>query len=683
MEDNQPQGSGQRPAPRLPAASASASTSAAENERLSTSPATAPDPRRNYQKRRGARHAAHAAADRRHHATGTVRLLLVGMAAVLGIGIVGGAGYSGWWMLAPVAGVVWLGFRLDRIETKRSRLERAIAFYDRGLARLDDAWAGTGERGDEFADPKHLYAADLDLFGDGSLFQRLCAARTRRGMATLAGWLLAPAAPAVVRARQAAVDELTPNLDLREDLAVLGNDTRSAIDAQSLAAWGAAPPAFDSPGLLAAGRIASVAGALALAAGTAYALAAGRSLDLSDGVRSLLGWYFVAAVVGVAIVQLRVQPTVARVFKGIDSAARDVALLGAVLGRLEAERFRAPRLAGLRARLDVGGEAPSRQVARLTRLMEQVDSRHNAFARLFGFFLVWDVHLAHFVERWRLASGPKLGAWLDTVGEMEALASLAGYRFERPHDVWPEPLDGAHRFEAEALAHPLLNAGAVANDVRLDGRPQVLVLSGSNMSGKSTLLRAIGVNAVLAQAGAPVRARRLRMSSLAVGASIRITDSLQDGSSRFHAEIVRLRAIMARTSAPASSPDDAVERDGLDGASREDDAPAGARGDGVPAGAMPVLFLIDECLHGTNSHDRRIGADAVVRALVQRDAIGLVTTHDLALTAITDALGPRAENVHFTDHLSNGKLHFDYTLRPGVVGKGNALELMRAVGFEI
>ena len=641
---------------------------------MPTSTATRQDPRRVYEQRRADRRAAHAAAERRHHGIGTLRLLTLGVAGALGLGIVGGAGYSGWWLLAPLAGVVWLGFRLDRIETERSRLERAIAFYDRGLARLDDAWAGTGERGDEFADPKHLYAADLDLFGDGSLFQRLCAARTRRGMATLAGWLLSPAAPEVVRSKQGAVEELTPNLDLREDLAVLGDHTRAAVDAQALAAWGAAPPAFDSPALLAAGRIASVAGALALAAGVAYAAAAGRSLALSDGVQSLLGWYFVAAVAGVAIVQLRIQPTVARVFRGIDSAARDIALLGGVLARLEAERFRAPRLAELRARLDVADEPPSRQGARLTRLMEQVDSRHNAFARLFGFFLVWDVHLAHFVERWRLASGPKLGTWLDTVGEMEALASLAGYRFERPHDVWPEPLDGAARFEAEALAHPLLNASAVANDVRLDGRPQVLVLSGSNMAGKSTLLRAIGVNAVLAQAGAPVRARRLRMSPLTVGASIRITDSLQEGSSRFHAEIVRLRAILARTSAPASSPDDAVERDGFDGASRRADA---------PPGAMPVLFLIDECLHGTNSHDRRIGADAVVRALVQRNAIGLVTTHDLALTAITDALGPRAANVHFTDHLMNGKLSFDYTLRPGVVGKGNALELMRSVGFEI
>ena len=636
---------------------------------MSTPRPTEQDPRTVYQERRAARRTAHAAAERRHHAIGTVRLVLAGIAAALGIGIVGGAGYSVWWILAPLAGVVWLGFRLDRIETERSRLERAIAFYDRGLARLDDAWAGTGERGDEFADPQHLYAADLDLFGDGSVFQRLCAARTRRGMATLAGWLLSPAAPDVVRARQAAIDELTPNLDLREDLAVLGDDTRAAVDAQALSAWGAAPAAFDSPALLTAGRIASVAGALALAAGVAYALAGVRSLDLGDGVRSLLGWYFVAAVVGVAAVQLRIQPAAARVYEGIDSAARHVALLGGLLGRLEAERFQAARLAELRARLDVAGEPPSRQVARLTRLMEHVDSRHNAFAWLLGFFLVWDVHLAHAVERWRLASGPKLGTWLDTVGEMEALASLAAYRFERPDDTWPELTDGAPRFEAKALAHPLLNAEAVANDVRLNGRPQVLVLSGSNMSGKSTLLRAIGVNAVLAQTGAPVRARRLVMSPLAVGASMRIVDSLQDGSSRFHAEIVRLRAILARTPPPAP---------GLDSVVNRDDALPRERSD-----AMPVLFLIDECLHGTNSHDRRIGADAVVRGLVERSAIGLVTTHDLALTAITDALGPRAGNVHFTDHFARGKLRFDYKLRPGVVGKGNALELMRSVGFDV
>ena len=621
--------------------------------------ATGPDPRRIYEERLTARRVAHAAAERRHHAAGSLRLLVLGIAGALGIGIIGGAGYSGWWMLVPLAGVFLLGVRLDRIEAERARLERAIAFYQRGLARLDDAWAGTGEQGNEFADPQHLYAADLDLFGDGSVFQRLCTARTRRGMSMLAAWLLSPAPPGVVRERQTAVDELTSSLDLREDLAVVGDDTRAAVDAPALAAWGAAPAAFDSPALVGAGRLASVAGGLALAAGVAYALSGLRAWDLSDGVRSLLGWYFVAALVGVALVQVRLRPITVRIFEGAGHAARDIALLGAVLARLESESFRAPRLAGLRARLDVDGSPPSRQVARLTRLMEQVDSRHNLFARLLGFFLVWDVHLAHAVERWRLASGPKLGTWLDAVGELEALASLAGYRFERPHDVWPELDDGATHFEAEALAHPLLSAKAIANDVRLNDRPQVLVLSGSNMSGKSTLLRAIGVNAVLAQAGAPVRARRLELSPLTVGASIRIVDSLQDGSSRFHAEILRLRAILAR-----------MHREEPDG-------------DGTPGDARPVLFLIDECLHGTNSHDRRIGSDAVVGSLAERGAIGIVTTHDLALTAIADALGPRAGNVHFTDQLTNGKLHFDYRLRPGVVGKGNALELMRSAGFEI
>ena len=601
------------------------------------------DPRSAYTERRAARVAARGVAEHRHRRLGNLRLLCVGAAAAIGIGIVGGAGYSAWWVPAALVVVFWLGVRLDRVEAELYRLRRAIAFYGRGLARLDGTWAGTGKRDDHIAESMestgpaastasgessdsagsagaaHLYAADLDLFGSGSLFERISAARTRRGMATLAAWLLRPAPPDVVRARQAAVDELTPNLDLREDLAVLGNDTRVAIDTRTLAGWGAAPPAFDSAALLTAGRIASVAGALALAAGVAYVLAAGRSLDLDDGVRSFLGWYFVVAVAAMAVFRRRATATTERVFKGVSAAARDAGLLAGVLARLEAERFRAPRLAELRARLDAGGRPPSRQVRRLNRLADQVDSRLNAFARLLGFFLVWDIHLAYAVERWRLDSGPALGGWLDTVGEMEALASLAGYRFERPTDVWPELVDGAPRFEAEGLAHPLLGAEAVANDIRLAAEPQVLVVSGSNMSGKSTLLRTIGIGAVLAQAGAPVRARRLRMSPLEVGASIRITDSLQDGSSRFHAEITRLHAILARaassnpTSLSTTSP--GMASPPLSAASRDEAAPEGD--DRTRAPAAPVMFLVDECLHGTNSHDRLIGASAVVEGLVE------------------------------------------------------------------
>ena len=406
---------------------------------------------------------------------------------------------------------------------------------------------------------------------------------------------------------------------------------------------------LDSPAFLTTSRLLSVAGGMALVAGVAYALAAGRSLDLSDGVLSLLRWYIIVSVVAVAIVNARFKTMADRVFGGVRAAAPDIALFAGVLERLEAERFEAPHLVKLRATLDVDGEPPSRRVARLARLMEQIDSRRNLFGRGLGFFLLRDVHLAHAVEAWRLASGPALRRWLHAVGEMEALSSLAGYRFERPAAVFPEVVAGAPLLEAGAIAHPLLDANAaVSNDVRLDTSPQVLIVSGSNMSGKSTLLRTIGINAVLAQAGAPVCARRLRMSPLVVGASIRVNDSLQDGRSRFYAEITRLRSIMDRTDE-----------------------------------ATPVLFLLDEFLHGTNSHDRQVGANAIVCGLADRGAIGLVTTHDLALTEIAATLGARGANVHFADHLTNGRLQFDYRMRPGVVQKSNAIELMRSVGLDV
>jgi DNA mismatch repair ATPase MutS len=236
---------------------------------------------------------------------------------------------------------------------------------------------------------------------------------------------------------------------------------------------------------------------------------------------------------------------------------------------------------------------------------------------------------------------------------MEALCSLASHAFEHPADPFPQFSEEGALLEAEAIGHPLIEESRVVrNSVRIGGAapagPRVLVVSGSNMSGKSTLLRTLGVNAVLAQAGAPVRARRLRMSSLAVGASIRVTDSLQGGVSGFYAEILRLRQILDATARP-----------------------------------LPVLFLIDEFLHGTNSHDRRIGAEALVRGLVERGAIGLITTHDLALAEIADTLGERVANVHFEDHLEDGRMVFDYAMRPGVVRKSNAIELMRSVGLEI
>jgi hypothetical protein len=359
--------------------------------------------------------------------------------------------------------------------------------------------------------------------------------------------------------------------------------------------------------------------------------------------------FLVAFIIGRAF-SLRLQAPVNRALSAVDEAGRDLTLLSEVLGRLESERFSSPRLAELRAALDVEGLPPSRQISRLNRLIDLLDARRNMLFAPLALLTLWPLQFAIAIERWRQASGPAVALWLAAVGEFEALGSLASYAYEHPQDPFPELVEEGVCFEGEGLGHPLIpEAANVRTDLSLSNeRNRVLIVSGSNMSGKSTLLRTVGTNTVMALAGAPVRAGGLRLSPLQVGASIRIQDSLQAGASRFYAEITRLRQIVELTES-----------------------------------ALPVLFLLDEILHGTNSHDRRIGAEGVVRGLLRRGAMGLVTTHDLALARIAEELAPHAANVHFEDHLEDGKMTFDYRLRPGVVQRSNALELMRSVGLEV
>jgi len=254
------------------------------------------------------------------------------------------------------------------------------------------------------------------------------------------------------------------------------------------------------------------------------------------------------------------------------------------------------------------------------------------------------------VEAWREQCGPHIGQWIAAVGEFEALSCLAGFGYERPGTVFPEFTEGSDPcFQATGLAHPLISlAEVVANDVALGDGTRLWIVSGSNMSGKSTLLRSVGLNAVLAWAGAPVTATSLRVSPVRIGASMRANDSVIDHRSRFYAEISRLRDVMELARA-----------------------------------GHPTLFLLDELLSGTNSHDRRIGAEALIRGLVERGAIGMVTTHDLALAEIAATLNGTAANVHFEDHLEGGEIRFDFRLRTGVVTRSNALALMRAVGLDV
>jgi hypothetical protein len=331
---------------------------------------------------------------------------------------------------------------------------------------------------------------------------------------------------------------------------------------------------------------------------------------------------------------------------GVERAEPALALLARLLSRIERESFAAPRLVQLRAEL---GDAAAREIERLRRFVALLDSARNQFFAPFAALLLWKTNVAFAIERWRHDSGQKIAGWIAAAGEIEALLSLASFAFEHPSFAMPEIVDGAPCFEAVEAGHPLIpDDRRVTNDVSLGGELRLLVISGSNMSGKSTMLRTIGVNAILALAGAPVCVRSLRIAPMAVGASIRLHDSLQEGESRFYAEIVRIRQIVS-----------------------------------MAEGGAPLLFLLDEILHGTNSHDRRIGAEAIVRGLVARGAIGCVSTHDLALASIADALAPRAANVHFEDHLEDGVMRFDYRMHPGVVQRSNALALMRTIGIEV
>jgi hypothetical protein len=593
------------------------------------------DPLNEYGQRLDRWRSEHARNNLLHRRLGNARLVS-GLVAVVVAAVSLGAGrISPWWLLLPILALIVLVLIHDRVDRALRLAGRGIAYYERALARLNNTWIGAGNQGERFRDPRHVFADDLDLFGRGSLFELLSTARTRMGERMLAGWLLTPGEPPEVAERQDSVKELRPGVDLREEIALMGDDLRAALDDRRLGAWGTEPGAVFFPG---ARWIALV---LAIAA-------------VVSVITVLLDWTnlvpFLFVVLGELIFMMATHKAADQVAESVGTPAHELRLIALLLERLEREPFSSPGLARLRGRLLVEGTPATRQIQRLVGLVDRLDWAQNLFFRLPAAALVWIPQFAMAIERWRIRYGSHVAGWVAAIAEFEALSSLACFAYERPDAVFPELADSSERlYAAEQLAHPLIPPGeAVANDVKLGGDTRLWIVSGSNMSGKSTLLRAVGLSVVLAWAGAPVTASRLRLSRLCLGASMRTSDSVIDHRSRFYAEISRLKDVVD------------LARSG-----------------------QPLLFLLDELLSGTNSHDRKLGAQGLLLGLVERGAIGLATTHDLALAEIAEQLNGRAINVHFEDHLEGGEIRFDYHLRPGVVARGNALELMRAVGLDV
>lgn len=589
------------------------------------------DPIEHYSQRLRLREQRLAACGRLNARIGTARLLLAAGFLLLAWYCAANHRPSGFWLLLPALLFAALVTYHQRVRLSRGLAQRAVAFHQGGLARMRGQESGHGRTGERFADPHHVYAADLDLFGQESLYARLCTARTPMGEAVLARWLLQPADPDTIRARHAGIDELRGRLDLREDLATVSEPERIALDPDALARW------MDGPDELAAPWILPVATSFAVLAASAAALWAVWGLAFP-----LLAVLAAAAGLNQAL-RNRVQRSVA----AIEHAYEDLRLLSALLRRIELEHFESPALRRVHDSLRSHSQTASATLSQLATLVNFVEARRNPFLAPLLLPLLYTIQSALAAERWRRRHGRVVGRWLDALGEIEALQSIAGYSFERPEDPFPQFLEGPAAFCAMGLGHPLISAATrVCNDIEIAGATRLLLVSGSNMSGKSTLLRSVGMNSVLAMAGAPVCATTLRLTPLKVGASIRVNDSLHEGSSRFYAEITRLRQLFE------PSP-------------------------------LPLLFLLDELLQGTNSTDRRIGAQGVLRALIERGAIGLVSTHDLTLTADGQFPPGALRNVHFQDELHGGKLTFDFTLREGVVTKSNGIELMRAIGLDV
>jgi len=614
------------------------------------------DAKQTYERGRATRSAEVAALEGRARTIGTGRLLLAaGALALLGGIVWARLGVGAWAALAAtVAAFVALVMVHARVLEAKERAAAALRFHERGLARMAHAWGELPVASERFASADHPFTRDLDVFGRGSVMQLVDATETLLGEERLAKHLSLeePGAwPAGVAERQAAVRDLSGRQAFREALATAGGVLAGErADPAPLLAWAEGKDEGLAPAL----RVLAWLVPGAVAAGIAATLA----LHLRAGIETLV-------VVGAIAVGLATGRRLTKMLEAASTREQAVSRWRAMIEVIEREPFDAPLLVRERERLSappLRGTQPGRrasvEIAALERIVGFVDARRNeVFALIIGPLLMWDVHCAAALLRWRARAGAHVRDWLDALAEVEALASLGGFAHEHPAYVFPE-LASEATVDARGLGHPLIaDDKRVGNDVRVasasparDVTPRALVVTGSNMSGKSTLLRAIGVNVLLANAGAPVCATAARIGPSRIATSMRIDDSLEQGVSHFYAELRRLKRVI----------DLAHE-----------------------TGRPPVLFLLDEILHGTNSRERVLGACAVVKELLARGALGAVSTHDLGITALEKELGGLVENVHFEEQVRGEEMSFDYVLRPGIVQSSNALRLMRAVGIDV
>ncbi len=547
------------------------------------------------------------------------------------------AGFAGFIVFAVL--VAWH----SRVEWRERWLASLAQVNADAASRVTRDWNALTPDRTPGPGPAHPYADDLDVFGHASVFQLLGWVGTPAGRSTLAAWLTEGAPPDVVLARQEAVEELARLERDREAFAAMGRlvePAREALD--DLVAWAEKGPWFT--------RWNVAVWAVRLLTAVIAGLVAAHAGGLVDGPIWL--WPLGLSLLLFGVFGKRIAQTFDRIFSRFGLVRHHAALFA----QMADTPCSSPLLRRLQADLRASGTTAAREMARLSRIEQMSNLRYGALLHLVvTLFTLWDFHVLAALERWQAQAGPHLRRWYEALGEFDALAALAALRHDNPSWAFPIIDESSAVIEARQLGHPLIAADRrVANDVTVGPPGSFLMVTGSNMSGKSTLLRAVGLNVVLAQAGGPVCAERLRMPPLRVCTSIRVQDSLEAGVSYFMAALERLKFVVV------------TARSAREGGPR-------------------VLYLLDEVLQGTNTAERQVAVRRVLRHLLDLPTLGVVTTHDLAL-AECDELATACRAVHFTEGMEGDgeglRLVFDYQLRPGVATSRNALKLLQIVGLD-
>ncbi len=589
-----------------------------------------------YEKRKNEYSGKLEAVKKRSDRVSFLRLLaFITAAALAGFGIYSGRSEYHLAALSPAVAFIFLVFHHMRLTEAIGYLSNMVTINDKGLQRLAWEWDSFPEKGDLYSGPDHPYSMDLNIFGRGSLFQHINATVTYGGEQALASLLSGQTDFASVSERQESTKELSVKLHWRQRFQATGmGDESEKVNPAGLLAW-----AKDRQDRLKYPDFMMLLPPVTVFMFILYYFG---SLPLQVPLLLLAVQFIIVLITGKKI---------HKHFDATELAAGRLKQYAALLKCIEREPFDSSRLRRLQENLTGGTIPASRQVRKLAGIVELSQFRYTQPVVYFpvNILLLWDLFTYRKLAQWKLTSGTCVESWLDAISEFEVNSSLAGLAYENPNWAYPEVVPKPPAFRASAMGHPLIKPdNRVCNDVRMPSSGTALIITGSNMSGKSTLLRTVGINLVLAYAGSPVCAAELETAFLPVYSKMTVVDDLARGVSTYYAELERIKTIVE------------------------------AAGTG-----KPMIYLLDEILKGTNSRDRILGTRAVVRKLTRYPTLGMLTTHDLELAALEDENPDLIKNYHFEDQIENGKIRFDYKLKPGVSTSTNAIALMKIVGIDL